>query len=580
MFSYLCDKYSSHILLYFLSYSPEHYLSKYKIKKKKKKNCNHHLICCQDSTPVGYSRFGRQLRPTNRSRSLSPPGSGRSRSKPPPRKRSRKRTGSSGFQFHQASPYTQNVSAALPSTSVQPLGPPISAYQSTTASGSQACHSFPVAIANNSSIGPSASSAQTIPAQTNSRSTHTLMSLLSNTITNALRAAGMAPQPAVKFSCTVLFSPISPLSTDSARGHTDNNCCARWNTSANSSARRHNNAIVSTRWYTVPSPLTSNCYICSARWPVLTNCSNWWYAVLTAPIQPYICSARWNAIIYCSTRWYAVLPPTTSLYICSARWHAFTYCSTRWYAVRPPPKSLYICSARWHAITYCSTRWYAARPPPNPSISAVPGGTPLPTAVPGGMQYSHPPNPSISAVPGGTPLPTAAPGGKQYFHPPHPSIYAVPGGTPLSNVVPSGTQCSQPPYLMPSAVNSPHQSPTAYAVPGPAAIPGGTQYLPMAGGNQFMQPLSSLPQSAVFASDINTGNNAMGYSMIVDMRPLDAQLDPKIKLKIWQNEYIELNTLIKPLTNEAKTQSLTLDESGNVVTHPTTPKGRIYSIVQ
>ena len=36
----------------------------------------------------------------------------------------------------------------------------------------------------------------------------------------------------------------------------------------------------------------------------------------------------------------------------------------------------------------------------------------------------------------------------------------------------------------------------------------------------------------------------------------------------------------KPLNNEAKTQSLTLDESGNVVTQPAIPKGCIYSIAQ
>ena len=37
-----------------------------------------------------------------------------------------------------------------------------------------------------------------------------------------------------------------------------------------------------------------------------------------------------------------------------------------------------------------------------------------------------------------------------------------------------------------------------------------------------------------------------GYNMIVDMRTLDAQVDPKIKAKIWQDEYINLATLIQP----------------------------------
>ena len=78
-----------------------------------------------------------------------------------------------------------------------------------------------------------------------------------------------------------------------------------------------------------------------------------------------------------------------------------------------------------------------------------------------------------------------------------------------------------------------------------------------------------------------TAGTSAGYNMIVDMRPLDAQVDPKIKAKIWQDEYINLATLIQPVRQSSSHQSkpLTLDEDGNIAPREA-PKGMINSIVQ
>ena len=76
-------------------------------------------------------------------------------------------------------------------------------------------------------------------------------------------------------------------------------------------------------------------------------------------------------------------------------------------------------------------------------------------------------------------------------------------------------------------------------------------------------------QHMVAAPVIQPPQQAQGtsnrYNMIVDMRPLDAQVDPKIKAKIWQDEYINIATHIQPARQSShQSQPLTLDEDGNI----------------
>ena len=110
-------------------------------------------------------------------------------------------------------------------------------------------------------------------------------------------------------------------------------------------------------------------------------------------------------------------------------------------------------------------------------------------------------------------------------------MQAVPGGTLHApahmQAVPGGTL---------------HHPASAQAVPGgtlhtPAhmqAMPGGTLYPPA-----HAQDLGHMAAAPILQPQPVQGTTS-GYNMIVDMRPLDAQVDPKIKAKIWQDEYINL----------------------------------------
>ena len=65
---------------------------------------------------------------------------------------------------------------------------------------------------------------------------------------------------------------------------------------------------------------------------------------------------------------------------------------------------------------------------------------------------------------------------------------------------------------------------------------------------------------------------------MVPYRTVDAQLDPKLRHKIWQNEFINLRLLSKPEFADAN-QMLKLDQQGNIQTHEVL-KGHIKGIVE
>ena len=72
---------------------------------------------------------------------------------------------------------------------------------------------------------------------------------------------------------------------------------------------------------------------------------------------------------------------------------------------------------------------------------------------------------------------------------------------------------------------------------------------------------------------------ASGYHMMTDVPALDAHIDPRLKLKNWQGECINLYDLIKPVVPESSPQTLSIDEHGSIVVQPNA-KGKISSIVQ
>ena len=53
---------------------------------------------------------------------------------------------------------------------------------------------------------------------------------------------------------------------------------------------------------------------------------------------------------------------------------------------------------------------------------------------------------------------------------------------------------------------------------------------------------------------------------MVPYHTVDAQLDPKPRQNIWQNEFINLRLLSKPEFADAN-QMLKLDQQGNIQTH-------------
>ena len=193
------------------------------------------------------------------------------------------------------------------------------------------------------------------------------------------------------------------------------------------------------------------------------------------------------------------------------------------------------------------------------AMHAVPGGTQHPTApihaVPGSMQ---PPAAPMHAVPGGTlhlPAPTQAVPGAT-LHTPAP-MQAVPGGT-----------LHAPAHLQAVPGGTLHHPASTQAVPGgtlhtPAhmqAVPGGTLYPPA-----HAQDLGHMAAAPILQPPPVQGMSS-GYNMIVDMRPLDAQVDPKIKAKTWQDEYINLVSLIQPVRQSSShgSKPLTLDEDGHI----------------
>ena len=67
--------------------------------------------------------------------------------------------------------------------------------------------------------------------------------------------------------------------------------------------------------------------------------------------------------------------------------------------------------------------------------------------------------------------------------------------------------------------------------------------------------------------------------MITLGKPIGGQMDPKIKQKIWQQEYINLFLLIKPIDCDNDPQTLCLDSEGHIAVQQA-PRVRIGSIVQ
>ena len=151
-------------------------------------------------------------------------------------------------------------------------------------------------------------------------------------------------------------------------------------------------------------------------------------------------------------------------------------------------------------------------------------------------------------------------------------MQAVPGGTLHApahmQAVPGGTL---------------HHPVSTQAVPGgtlhtPAhmqAVPGGTLYPPA-----HAQDLGHMAAAPILQPQPVQGTTS-GYNMIVDMRPLDAQVDPKIKAKNCQDEYINLvfphpagPPIILPSVKTSHPR-----RGGHITTHQA-PKGSINSIVQ
>ena len=291
-----------------------------------------------------------------------------------------------------------------------------------------------------------------------------------------------------------------------------------------------------------------------------------------------------------------------------------------------PPLPLQSMPGGMQPLSQPQTMPGRTQPPPPPQ--AMPGGMQPPTppqAVPGGI----PQPPPLQAMPGGSqptppPPPHAMPHGMQ----PPPPLLAVPGGTqppttPLA--VPGGTQPASlggsEPSLNPShtalggmlhtaaptlaaPVGMQHYPAPAQAAPGGVnpysapvqAVPVDTLHPPTTPGyppahmtavpgHPLYPPAHAQHYGQMAAAPVlqphQTAGTSAGYNMIVDMRPLDAQVDPKIKAKIWQDEYINLATLIQPVRQSSSHQSkpLTLDEDGNIAPRES-PKGMINSIVQ
>ena len=126
------------------------------------------------------------------------------------------------------------------------------------------------------------------------------------------------------------------------------------------------------------------------------------------------------------------------------------------------------------------------------------------------------------------------------------------------------------PLSQASPINHPQLSQQPLPVGPQAAAPFGAQP-----PEAYYTATPQQPQRSLNNQDHNTGT----YNMITLGKPLDAQTDPKIKQKIWQQEYINLFLLIKPVDCDNDPQTLGLDSEGHVAVQHA-PWGRIGSIVQ
>ena len=136
-------------------------------------------------------------------------------------------------------------------------------------------------------------------------------------------------------------------------------------------------------------------------------------------------------------------------------------------------------------------------------------------------------------------------------------------GTFLQNIVQATLQSAG------LAPTTPQPSAAIHAVPASA-----TATLPnLATGG------SSIPFPSSGTSTDTAPYPTLGYSFLSDSRPLDMHVDPKVKAKIWCQEYINLFTLLPSSTSHDDDQCIVFNEAGSLMLSKE-KKGEITSIIK
>ena len=220
-----------------------------------------------------------------------------------------------------------------------------------------------------------------------------------------------------------------------------------------------------------------------------------------------------------------------------------------------------------HFIPQVSTTGLAQQQPP---FSQTIAPTPHVVAAGAAQHLNNHPNGVFAApnavVTGATQQPPPPQNGA--FPNPHPVATGVAQprphfAHPIPHAVSAGAERRYDPYL------------GAYAAP--TVHP----YQPH-GQNMVIQQSAVQPPNAWLNPQLTTttmpGTGA-GHPLLTTGRPLDCQVDPGLKQKIWLDEHINLYALIKPVYQDDESRPLTLSDEGDVVVRRT-PKGQVSSISQ
>ena len=159
-----------------------------------------------------------------------------------------------------------------------------------------------------------------------------------------------------------------------------------------------------------------------------------------------------------------------------------------------------------------------------------------------------------------------------------PTAPSSPPGIQTPKAAPFGTPPTQANATSPAGA---HQHPCSVSqsqcCPNPAAVPCRTQH--QLNSVAHAPPAPCGMQGLQYTAGPVAGTQLTSrHIVMVPYRTVDAQLGPKLRQKIWQNEFINLRLLSKPEFADAN-QMLKLDQQGNIQMHEVL-KGQIKGVVE